>query len=55
VELESEEKKKDKCFYIILDNVVYGPLSKVRVSATLLNDDILNAPFMTFFPMDLPS
>eukprot|EP01114_Cavostelium_apophysatum_P010369 TRINITY_DN2400_c0_g1_i3.p1 TRINITY_DN2400_c0_g1~~TRINITY_DN2400_c0_g1_i3.p1 ORF type:complete len:869 (+),score=260.87 TRINITY_DN2400_c0_g1_i3:249-2855(+) len=55
IDLEAEEKKKDKSFHILLDNVLYGPFVRVKVTPAMSNEDNLSVPFMTFFPLELPS
>jgi len=54
IDIEVEEKKKDKSFHILLDNVLYGPFSRIKITPAMMNEDILTMPFMTYFPLDLP-
>jgi len=53
VEFESVDKKNG-LFHVLLDNVLYGPYSKIRISSCS-DEETLSIPFMTFFPIDLPS
>jgi len=52
-EFESAEKKGG-LFHMLLDNVLYGPFSKIRVSACG-EEESISIPFMTFFPIDMLS
>eukprot|EP01118_Nematostelium_gracile_P018609 TRINITY_DN8324_c0_g1_i1.p1 TRINITY_DN8324_c0_g1~~TRINITY_DN8324_c0_g1_i1.p1 ORF type:complete len:419 (+),score=77.21 TRINITY_DN8324_c0_g1_i1:47-1303(+) len=52
VEIEVPDRKNGS-FHILLDNVLYGPFVKVKISPC--NDEEITVPFMTFFPIDLPS
>jgi len=53
VELEADDKKKN--FHILLDNVLYGPFYKIRISpCNVTQEEILSIPFMTFFPLEFP-
>jgi len=53
VEVESTDKKNG-LFYVLLDNVLYGPFCKIRISSCS-DEEVVSIPFMTFFPIDLPS
>lgn len=52
-ELEADDKKKGS-FYILLDNVLYGPVTKIKVSPCGKPDKPITFPVMTFLPLDLP-
>eukprot|EP01119_Soliformovum_irregulare_P008913 TRINITY_DN2200_c0_g1_i3.p1 TRINITY_DN2200_c0_g1~~TRINITY_DN2200_c0_g1_i3.p1 ORF type:complete len:847 (-),score=229.92 TRINITY_DN2200_c0_g1_i3:85-2625(-) len=54
MDLEADDKKKG-AFHILLDNVLYGPFIRVKLSTCLRGEEIMTIPFMTFFPLDLPS
>jgi len=54
VDLEVDDKKKG-IIYLLLDDVLYGPFYRARVGAGLNGEDVFTMPFMTFFPLDLPS
>jgi len=55
VDIESTASdKKSGQFHVLLDNVLYGPFVKIRISSCS-DDEVLGIPFMTFFPIDLPS
>jgi len=52
-EFESTDKKSG-LFHVLIDNVLYGPFSKIRISSCG-EEEAISVPFMTFFPIDLPS
>jgi len=54
LELEGEDKKKG--FNILLDNVLYGPFNKIRITTcnNVNQEEILSIPIMTFFPLEFP-
>mmetsp|Transcript_21886 Transcript_21886/g.30594 ORF Transcript_21886/g.30594 Transcript_21886/m.30594 type:complete len:867 (+) Transcript_21886:249-2849(+) len=54
VDIEVEDKKKEN-FHVLIDNVLYGPFVRIRISNCSKTEDPVTIPFMTFFPLDLPS
>ncbi len=56
LEVECAEEKKKAPFYFLLDNVLYGPAVKVRVSPCITSlEQPLFVPLMSFAPLDFMS
>jgi hypothetical protein len=51
VEMEDEKNQ----FHLTIDNVVYGPLQKIRIVPFVIDGEQVTFPLMTYFPLDLMS